>query len=462
MLLLVPLGCSATKVELPGKTDLYMEMSIAGKPAFITHTEWDGETLQNRMDGRFIIGNRQTGLSTSMTATVSADGRPTTFKYENQQPGALTRLEGKLMGDKLAITVTAADGSQSQRELECPSGTLLMDMTDMMAGKRLAHGEDTVKYKVIDLEQIKTAEITYKVSKRDGEGFNVHSERSDMSLLALDIRYNLSGEIMTADNTSLRLSMRRITAEEANKPNKELLNIDSLTYVEYTGEMKTKASLSVIRLTLGESKLGTSVAKDAPGQTYEQNQDGSVAVTIKAESAPSGKGTEKIPDEAKAYLNSTTMVQWKDPLLTTAAQDYAPEGSSPWTLTRLAVNWVGAKLAKDRPERGMLTAREALVRGCGDCTEHSVLLAAMLRARGVPCRLATGIVYAYGRFGFHMWDLAWVEGRWVSVDAMFGYAPSPADRICMALVGPDDKVEEVASALLPALGQLQITVEKSE
>lgn len=58
----------------------------------------------------------------------------------------------------------------------------------------------------------------------------------------------------------------------------------------------------------------------------------------------------------------------------------------------------------------------------GDCTEHAMLLAALLRAQGIPSRLATGLVYIdsfQGHkqvFGWHAWTQAIIDGHWVDLD----------------------------------------------
>ena len=59
----------------------------------------------------------------------------------------------------------------------------------------------------------------------------------------------------------------------------------------------------------------------------------------------------------------------------------------------------------------------------GDCTEHAVLLASLVRALGIPARVATGIAYApaFGErrdvFVPHAWVMAWVDGEWRGFDA---------------------------------------------
>ncbi len=71
----------------------------------------------------------------------------------------------------------------------------------------------------------------------------------------------------------------------------------------------------------------------------------------------------------------------------------------------------------------LATAGEVAASRSGDCTEHSVLLTALLRAAGIPARAVTGLVYVEefsgerDLFGYHMWTQAWVGDRWLDLDA---------------------------------------------
>lgn len=79
---------------------------------------------------------------------------------------------------------------------------------------------------------------------------------------------------------------------------------------------------------------------------------------------------------------------------------------------------------------GSATASEVARTRSGDCTECSVLLAAMLRANGIPSRCVTGLAYSDQDFAgqsdvfvYHMWTQAWITegddapGQWVDLDA---------------------------------------------
>lgn len=71
----------------------------------------------------------------------------------------------------------------------------------------------------------------------------------------------------------------------------------------------------------------------------------------------------------------------------------------------------------------MLPASVILKNRTGDCTEHSVLTAALLRAAGIPARCIVGVILCdefMGKnnvFVYHMWVEAYYSGRWILVDS---------------------------------------------
>ncbi len=117
---------------------------------------------------------------------------------------------------------------------------------------------------------------------------------------------------------------------------------------------------------------------------------------------------------------------------------------------------------------GLASAAEVARSPEGDCTEHAVLTAAMLRAQKIPARVATGLVLVEeiaGRksiFGYHMWTQALIDGCWVDFDAT---QPHRFDATHIALsVSPLDDgalLSEITS-ILPLMGRLRIEVVELE
>jgi transglutaminase-like putative cysteine protease len=107
----------------------------------------------------------------------------------------------------------------------------------------------------------------------------------------------------------------------------------------------------------------------------------------------------------------------------------------------------------------------------GDCTEHAVLLATLLRADHIPARVVGGLIYAdefaggQHIFGYHMWAQALLEldgaKRWVDLDGAI--SPTIAfDATHIAVATSDladgDNVGALVS-LAPMLGRLRIKIE---
>jgi hypothetical protein len=85
---------------------------------------------------------------------------------------------------------------------------------------------------------------------------------------------------------------------------------------------------------------------------------------------------------------------------------------------------VGRHLNRKDLASGFASATEAVASRSGDCSEHSLLLAACLRAAGIPSRVVAGLMYVdsfadkRNVYGWHMWTQALVDGAWVDVDAV--------------------------------------------
>ncbi|WP_394835867.1 lasso peptide biosynthesis protein [Pendulispora rubella] len=82
--------------------------------------------------------------------------------------------------------------------------------------------------------------------------------------------------------------------------------------------------------------------------------------------------------------------------------------------------FVAEFITKKNRMRGFDVASVVAKRAEGDCTEHAVLLAALLRANGIAARVICGLVLlkmakplAFG----HAWAEAWVDGGWKPFDA---------------------------------------------
>jgi hypothetical protein len=179
---------------------------------------------------------------------------------------------------------------------------------------------------------------------------------------------------------------------------------------------------------------------------------------------------EATPEERgdPAFLAATPMIDAKDPMVRGLAErtlaDAPPEIAVRVERLRRAA---GASLPRKNLSSALSSASEAVRTGSGDCTEHAVLLAALLRSQGVPARVVAGLVWCQefaGRrdvFGWHLWTQALLDGRWVDLDATLpagGAAFHPGHIAFAATPLADPSADPALVRLVSALGALRIEV----
>ena len=88
----------------------------------------------------------------------------------------------------------------------------------------------------------------------------------------------------------------------------------------------------------------------------------------------------------------------------------------------------------------------------GVCRDCAVLTAALMRAVGIPTRLATGLVTWDGTFYYHAWVEVWDGSQWIGMDSA-----APSDRISAGHVKLSEGNVDRAF-VFPVLGRAKLAV----
>jgi hypothetical protein len=216
----------------------------------------------------------------------------------------------------------------------------------------------------------------------------------------------------------------------------------------------------------------------AVGQTFRKIDDKSAEVTVDA------RGTvivaaEQIEAERKTYLTPNAMLRSDDAAITDllkAVMQDEPGLAKMNDAQKAEVlrQRVHAFISKKDMSVGFATASEVARTKVGDCTEHAVLLAALLRAAEIPSRVVSGLVYVdefagqKGIFGYHMWTQGLItraDGthHWTNLDATLPDAHAyDATHITLATSSlSDDQMQNFLVATAPLIGRLEIEVKQT-
>lgn len=157
----------------------------------------------------------------------------------------------------------------------------------------------------------------------------------------------------------------------------------------------------------------------------------------------------------------SALVQSDDAEVKKLAEAVGGNVADPWDVAVRGEKLVHEKMRSVDFSTAFATAAETAKTLTGDCTEHAVLLCAVLRARGIPARTVVGLVYVERSqaFGYHMWTEAWIHDRWLPLDATLGRRGISAAYLKIADTNFDG-VDSFAAFLpvFPLLGRLQIEV----
>ncbi|MBL8830288.1 MAG: transglutaminase family protein, partial [Planctomycetaceae bacterium] len=158
----------------------------------------------------------------------------------------------------------------------------------------------------------------------------------------------------------------------------------------------------------------------------------------------------------------SSMIQSDDPRVMALAKSIEADDAQPWQVATQLEQLVHRQIKHKNLSQTFVSAAETLASGEGDCTEHAVLLAALLRARSLPARTVAGLVYvdALPGFAFHMWTEVYIGSEWIGLDGTLGRGGLGAGHLKVSHTSLADSGAIVE--LLPVvqlLGKLAIKIE---
>jgi hypothetical protein len=274
----------------------------------------------------------------------------------------------------------------------------------------------------------------------------------------------------------IRMVMRAASEAEARRVGGEGAEMPELmvrTFVSPEGVIeRPRSSVRASYLVSVDAGRLPAIPQTA-SQRVEAVGERSARVTVDVESpapAPAGDAADE------RYLASTATINAQDPEIVRLKGVAVREaGEDPAARSEAIRRFVHEFIRKKSLGVGFATASEVARRREGDCTEHAVLLAAMLRADGIPARTASGLVYAdqfAGEeriFGYHMWAQALLPAEggghaWVDLDAALSETrPTDATHIALSVSAlADGQMQESFASMAAMMGNLSIRVERAE
>lgn len=379
----------------------------------------------------------------------------------------------------VTVTTVTPAGRDTRRAPGVPAGVLAPAAASRLVADRIANGDESIEVTTFDpssgLEPviITRTRIRQLTVEALGKSVPATTWRVEQSVVpgAISIEHlDASGELVRGEISmgGLELIMLRTEREFALAENLDPPELLRSTLVTPSRPIDAARSVSYGRYRLRAIKGDLPDLPSDAAQTFRRvsASEGEVVVDLDAVRRASSMG-----DSRSVFLAASAMIDSADAevlaLARSALRDAPNDKPARAELLRRAAF---RHMTSKNLDVGFATASDAVRTGEGDCTEHAVLLAALLRADGIPSRVASGLIYADAFvgaediFGFHMWTQALIEvdgaTRWVDLDATLGPS-TPTDATHIALsVSPLDGANTIntMAPLAPLLGALEIEV----
>ena len=366
--------------------------------------------LQIRMDTQVLKVSRQERRCYDSALKL------TSIDHEADQIGRKTRVSVTCQGDRLSYVKQSPDGESRQ------TLTVTQDFGhELHILRSLSRGEMkpgwTTTFSTFDCDLLKVDTITMTVLQATTEPRPGWIVKARSGLLGIETRtwIGLDGTLLRQEVPGMMgMTLTLVTEAEALAELSPLLLSSSIPVDSDPGPAK-----NLVSLTLRASSRSVPVRellRSTSRQTVTDDGD-NILVAVRAQSAPDL--TSKIPitqPQLQEYLQPSDLAQSRDPLIVAKARAIIGNETDAWQAAQKLLSWVHRELAKVDSEPRPLSAREILTQMRGDCTEHSILLAALAQAVGIPAKLVAGLVYDDKAYHYHAWSELYV-GQWVEMDA---------------------------------------------
>ena len=370
-------------------------------------------------------------LEVHLQTIENSHGDLLSYEYQMKNPPAnSTTTRGIVKDGQLEIETNIANQATNTRLLWKPEYYSPTYMDRVFSESPMQPGDkksfSMLLAELSKITEVNLAALDYEPVERPGgtreKCLHVKMQQSLLPGMTTDLYVNQQGEVIKSatDFLGAKMLIYQASKEEA---------LEELSGKELDLAMQTLVPVSPIPRAHETEQMvyQVSMQKDDPAkylvagdtQQIKRLDANRVELTVTKAAEPEVFPAADIDAE---FVNPTQFLQSTDKGVIQHARAAVQSETNPWKQALLMEKYVHRNLKKKNFSTALASATEVARNMEGDCTEHAMLLAAMLRAQKLPARVAVGLVYIPNRksFGGHMWTEVFLDQRWIPLDATLG------------------------------------------
>ncbi len=414
---------------IPDEWRSYRQGEVPGGPVRIARTAREDGTLRTEVSTqtRFFSNGAWRDFVGLRAAEETAAGEVLRVESRAEWEGGTLALVGEVREGTCRLSIRGGDKPEEEKTVTWPAGTLGPRGLEKL---RLAKGfQPGTTYRHLAFDHARADVVSYETTVLGEEEVPLDGTATRAARLSVrpvapegapETEWWAGGRLVRRLDASGATEVAVPAARAAENGGGMLAQWSVTELARATGVPIPRPAWTteaVYRLRLRSGDWGD-LDLAGPGQTAARAQDRSVLVRVAA--VPLRRGGPARPIAAPAAEpnagKGSFFVTVDDPVVRQALAAAVPEKAD----TEAAVRGILAECRRRlriRPlNSGFATATEALRQGEGDCAEFAVVAATLLRAAGVPARLAGGLLYGRDVLAYHVWVEAWLGSAWVPLD----------------------------------------------
>ncbi|UCC98469.1 MAG: transglutaminase domain-containing protein [Phycisphaerales bacterium] len=402
-------------------------------------------------------------------------GKPLAFEAEQKLGAMVMKMTGKVDDQGKVSLTTTSMGAQQKSTLEWPEGAVLAEGLRLLGlNKGLEEGTHYFA-KIFSPGILQAVHAQVRIGPRQ----NVDLLGRVVPLRKVTTTLNMpgAGEIVSTsyvdDELRVQKSLMPIAgiqvemvacAREFAMGRNDVLEMIDKMFLASPEPLENLAEARSITYYLAPAQdIPEVTIPSTDNQRVQQRGNGRMTVTVEPVAARSGiqfpyRGRDQAILDA---LKPTRFLQSDHEQVIALARRAVGETQDAAEAAGKIEAFVGDYIENRSLSVGYASAAEVAASRQGDCSEFSVLTAAMCRAVGIPAQVVVGVAYVsdfggHQGFGGHAWTQAYVGGRWIGLDASFkGGGRGGYDAGHIALAVGDGEPGDFFN-LAAALGQFKI------
>jgi len=471
---------ASAKVEANNRDQWYSLLLMGKKSGFIhSTTTQTGDVITT--GSKLAIALKREALKIEIgidsTFTETADGKPISMKSVRRL-SAIPTTEFVEFGPTEMTITTDQGGSKKVTRRPMPKETFLPPAAaERYMADEQRKGNRTIVVRTIDASD---GPSMVTITRKIGEPTTVDVMGKTVPAIKASSTVDKYPGIITEEYLSKNGDVLRTVVNLGGIKMEQLLADRELALAEKDGpelllsttvkmEKPIKNSRELLRgefiLTVTDGEL-----PDLPSVGFQTvKRVSNIAARVIIDLPRGGSALTEEEENSSDFMAASSMVNWKDDavekLLRQALHKEIPDEAVRAEALRKFVHQI---ISTKDMSVGFASASEVSRTLTGDCTEHAVLLAALLRGANIRSRVVSGLVYidAFGGqkdlFGYHMWTqavLPTADGpRWVDLDSALGSKQSfDATHITLGTSSlADGQTQNYLVTLAPIIGRLVI------